>query len=161
MKNPLLVFALTAAFGLSGADMAHAQGQIVRLNENDALMTARTALAAGDLDRAIAAARKLRERRQPIGPSLARDGEISRATQILCIAERLAGNFETALDECTRAIRLAPRDWRSYVNRGALHYEAGDAASALKDFERAERLAPGEPAVRLNLSLARQSLAAR
>lgn len=160
MKAALIALGLLAALpALSPTTAATAQTQILRFTENDALRQAREAISDGRLEDAARHAMRLRDRLNGPRPIAARESLVLEATTLLCATERLIGDFEAAEAECDRAIALAPRDWRGYVNRGALYLESNREADALRDFERAARLAPQEPAVRINLGLARRAVA--
>jgi tetratricopeptide (TPR) repeat protein len=53
-----------------------------------------------------------------------------------------AGELEKALEECHRAIRLAPEYARTYNYRGVIYDELGQTANALADYQVACRLDP-------------------
>lgn len=55
-----------------------------------------------------------------------------------------AGDRDAALDELDRALRLAPRDWRSLVHRAQLRAARGEREAARQDHEAAMRIAPSQ-----------------
>lgn len=59
-----------------------------------------------------------------------------------------SGGTDRAIALLSKTIRENPRVWQAYQYRGQLHLQAGDAASALRDFSEAIRLAPEEAELR-------------
>ena len=59
-----------------------------------------------------------------------------------------SGRSEEAIAQFTAVIRFNPRDAESLLNRGKLLLEAGNAEAALRDFETALTVAPGERQLR-------------
>lgn len=60
-----------------------------------------------------------------------------------------------AIEACTRAAELAPRDGSVYMHRGLAHYYLGDTAAALRDLDRAAELSPRDAIVFTNRYLVR------
>jgi tetratricopeptide (TPR) repeat protein len=56
-----------------------------------------------------------------------------------------AGRSDRALARLTEAIRLSPRFWQAFQYRGELHLLHDRPAEALRDFDHAIAIAPGEP----------------
>lgn len=52
------------------------------------------------------------------------------------------GNYQAALLDCDRAIRLCPDEAEPYLYRGVAHYRLGDLAAARHDLETALAIAP-------------------
>jgi tetratricopeptide (TPR) repeat protein len=69
-------------------------------------------------------------------------------------AER-SGDGERAVSSYDRAIQSNNREYRSFLNRGNVHFQEGDFKSAIRDYEAAGQRAPRAPEVYYNLSLAR------
>ena len=69
-------------------------------------------------------------------------------------AER-AGDNERAIACYDRAIVASPGDYRPFLNRGNIHFQDGDFAEAIRDYDAASKRAPRAPEVFYNLSIAR------
>jgi tetratricopeptide (TPR) repeat protein len=69
-------------------------------------------------------------------------------------AER-SGDAERAISAYDRAIVANNREYRSFLNRGNVHFQEGDFKSAIRDYEAAGQRAPRATEVYYNLSLAR------
>jgi tetratricopeptide (TPR) repeat protein len=69
-------------------------------------------------------------------------------------AER-AGDTERAVACYDRAIVASPGDYRPFLNRGNVHFQDGDFAEAIRDYDAASKRAPRAPEVYYNLSIAR------
>lgn len=69
-------------------------------------------------------------------------------------AER-AGDSERAVSSYDRAIQANPKEYRSFLNRGNVHFQEGDYSQAIRDYEAAGQRAPLAPEVYYNLSIAR------
>ena len=69
-------------------------------------------------------------------------------------AER-TGDMERAVVCYDRAIQATPGDYRPFLNRGNVHFQDGDFAEAIRDYDAASKRAPRAPEVYYNLSIAR------
>jgi tetratricopeptide (TPR) repeat protein len=69
-------------------------------------------------------------------------------------AER-SGDAERAITSYDRAIQANPKEYRSFLNRGNVHFTEGDYSSAIRDYEAAGQRAPAAPETYYNLSVAR------
>jgi tetratricopeptide (TPR) repeat protein len=69
-------------------------------------------------------------------------------------AER-SGDTERAVQNYDRAIQANPKDYRPYLNRGNVHFQEGDFAQAVADYNSAAERAPGAAEVFYNLSIAK------
>jgi tetratricopeptide (TPR) repeat protein len=69
-------------------------------------------------------------------------------------AERYA-DPERALAAYDRAVRAGPDDYHPLLNRGNIHYQEGNFAQAIRDYEAAAEKAPHAAEVYYNLALAR------
>ena len=69
-------------------------------------------------------------------------------------AER-SGDSERAISSYDRAILANPKEYRSFLNRGNVHFTEGDYSSAIRDYEAAAQRAPAAPEIYYNLSVAR------
>jgi tetratricopeptide (TPR) repeat protein len=69
-------------------------------------------------------------------------------------AER-AGDSERAVSSYDRAIQANSKEYRGFLNRGNVHFQEGDYAQAIRDYEAAGQRAPTAPEVYYNLSIAR------
>ncbi|HEX7252054.1 MAG TPA: tetratricopeptide repeat protein [Thermoanaerobaculia bacterium] len=69
-------------------------------------------------------------------------------------AER-SGDSERAITSYDRAIQANPQEYRSFLNRGNVHFTEGDYSSAIRDYEAAGQRAPAAPEIYYNLSVAR------
>ena len=69
-------------------------------------------------------------------------------------AER-SGDSERALTSYDRAIAAQGRDYRPFLNRGNVHFQEGEFAAAIRDYEAAAERAPRTAEAYYNLSIAR------
>ncbi len=69
-------------------------------------------------------------------------------------AER-ASDSDRALQAYDRAIAADPRDYRPFLNRGNVHFQEGDFAESIRDYEAAAQRAPRAAEIYYNLSIAR------
>ena len=69
-------------------------------------------------------------------------------------AER-AGDSERAIAAYEHAIQVSPNDYRPFLNRGNVHFQEGDYAEAIRDYDAASKRAPRAPEVYYNLAIAR------
>jgi len=69
-------------------------------------------------------------------------------------AER-SGDTERAVQNYDRAIQANPKDYRPYLNRGNVHFQEGDFAQSVADYNTAAERAPGAAEVYYNLSIAK------
>jgi Flp pilus assembly protein TadD len=76
----------------------------------------------------------------------------------LCSALTSTGEWQEAIDACTRAIGLFPSRWQAFNNRGVAHYMSGQFDKAMQDYRQALSLVQdSEPIVDLiehNIGLA-------
>ncbi len=138
-----------------------ATAEILWINQSDALLQARTALAKGRTAEASRHAENLikserRRLRSEAGAALRHA-----ASEILCISERREGRPDQASRYCDAAIDLMPQNWRGYVNRGILSMTTGDIAAARADFRRARSLGGDRNIIDSNLGALRETLAGR
>ena len=56
------------------------------------------------------------------------------------LTKALAGEFDTAIDDFTEAIKFDPNCADAYYNRGWCRYEKGDADPAIEDFSKAIKI---------------------
>ncbi len=66
-------------------------------------------------------------------------------------------NYEQALAHYQQLIRMGVVDGRLYYNMGNAHYRKGEIGQAILFYSRAQRLLPGDPDIKANLTLARAS----
>jgi tetratricopeptide (TPR) repeat protein len=69
-------------------------------------------------------------------------------------AER-AGDFSRAQRFYGRAVQADPKDFRPFLQMGNLHFQEGDFAQAVLDYDEAARRAPDRPEPHYNLSIVR------
>ena len=69
-------------------------------------------------------------------------------------AER-AGDSQRAMAIYDQAVKAGPSDYRPYLNRGNMHFQEGEFASAIGDYEAAAEKAPRAAEIFYNLALAR------
>lgn len=69
-------------------------------------------------------------------------------------AER-SGDSERALASYDHAIQADANDYRALLNRGNVHFQEGDLARAIRDYDAAGQLAPRAAEIYYNLSIAR------
>lgn len=58
------------------------------------------------------------------------------------IQKALQGNYESAIDDYNRALRLSPYNPEIYYNRAVAYYSIGGATQALQNFDHAIQLQP-------------------
>jgi tetratricopeptide (TPR) repeat protein len=68
-------------------------------------------------------------------------------------AER-SNDAQRAIEAYDRAIHADPRDYRPFLNRGNVHFQEGDFAEAIRDYEAAAQRSPRSPEIYYNLSIA-------
>ena len=69
-------------------------------------------------------------------------------------AER-AGDSQKAMAAYDQAVRAGPSDYRPYLNRGNMHFQEGEFAQAIGDYEVAAEKAPRAAEIFYNIALAR------
>ncbi|MFC3050831.1 tetratricopeptide repeat protein [Kordiimonas pumila] len=60
----------------------------------------------------------------------------------LCIVEYANGNFEAAIEACTKAVKTDRKYWQAYLNRGNAKRALGDMDGAVSDYNKAKKLNP-------------------
>jgi uncharacterized caspase-like protein len=70
---------------------------------------------------------------------------------------RSRGDYLTAIEDFTQAIRLDPNMAAAYYNRGNAYYRKGDYDRAIADYEAALRIEPNHPYAKTNLEYARRA----
>jgi len=79
-----------------------------------------------------------------------------------CAIETHAGNIDTAIEACNRALRIRPRHWMALNSRGTVHFVAQRFEAALEDYRTALRYLPKDSneaeIVRNNIALAERRL---
>ncbi|MEE8294169.1 MAG: tetratricopeptide repeat protein [Sphingomonadales bacterium] len=121
--------------------------QTIWLHPSELLDQGTQALRSGDYKRAIKSFKRFLK--EPATKS-------SRVTahSNLCIAYEFVGDLEAAVKQCNIAIKLNPKHWRAYNNRGNAHLAAGDYEAASADYQLALKINPKAEAVLENLKLA-------
>jgi tetratricopeptide (TPR) repeat protein len=66
------------------------------------------------------------------------------------------GDYDQAIADCTRAIRLDPNYADAYSNRGAAYVIKGNYGRAIADWEAALRINPNNAQARQNIEIVRQ-----
>jgi tetratricopeptide (TPR) repeat protein len=128
--------------------------EVIRLHTSDQLKQGIRALRQGDIERAITSLERFLK--QPASTS----NRVA-AHNNLCIAYQYAGDLDAAVKQCDVAIKLNPKYWRAYNNRGNVHLEGGAYEAASADYNLALKINPKAKAVRENLILARAEAAKR
>jgi len=72
-------------------------------------------------------------------------GVISKAYYDLGFANERKGNYEKALTNYSKSIKINPRNDISYVHRGLIYAMAGKYDKAVNDYEQAIQIAPNSP----------------
>ena len=127
---------------------------IIRIHSSDLLNQGIQALRQGNMERAITSLeRYLKE------PVSKRNRVV--AHNNLCIAYHYSGDFGAAVEQCSIAIKLDPKYWRAYNNRGNVHLAGGSYDAASADYSLALEINPKAKAVQENLELVRGEAAKR
>jgi tetratricopeptide (TPR) repeat protein len=71
------------------------------------------------------------------------------------------GNIDEAMTQFDRAIALAPKKMRFWLNRGRAYARQGNYEMALRDFEAAERIARDHPEAKTCTAVARAAAEAQ
>lgn len=71
-----------------------------------------------------------------------KESDLASALNARCWAYFKLQNLETALADCSEAIRLLPETAGAYSNRGAVYRALGEYSKALQDYDEAVRLDP-------------------
>ncbi|XP_076043328.1 peptidyl-prolyl cis-trans isomerase D-like isoform X2 [Oratosquilla oratoria] len=77
----------------------------------------------------------------------------------LCLTKQK--HYEVAVEQCTKAIGLDPSNAKGYFRRGQAFCQFKDEEAALKDFLRAQKLAPEDKAIARELSIVRKKIKER
>ncbi len=65
---------------------------------------------------------------------------------------------EAAIDECNKAIKTFPGDWRAINNRGTAYFLTGQFADYADDYRRALQLNPESDIIKYNIDLIEDKL---
>lgn len=103
--------------------------------KSDLVAKARTRLEAGKLDQA----RRLY--RKALHTSL-RISDRQAVFNDLCVLHNIEKDFDKARGYCTKALKMSPKDWRGFNNRGLAYYGLGQHEKAQEDFAQALALNP-------------------
>lgn len=103
--------------------------------KSDLVAKARTRLKAGKLDQA----RRLY--RKALHTSLRRSERYA-VFNDLCVLHNMEKDFDKAQGYCTKAVKMSPKDWRGFNNRGLAYYGLGHHDKARQDFAQALALNP-------------------
>ena len=69
-----------------------------------------------------------------------------------------SGNYQGALDDYTKAIRLKPGYVKAYINRGIAKFTLGQHTAAIQDFDMAIQLEPNDASIYYNRGVMKQNL---
>lgn len=138
---------LVATMMLAGSAVNAGARDIINLHGSDLLNRGVRALKTGDMARAITSFERYIEN--------GRGRSVAVAHNNLCIAYQYVGDLDAAAENCTTAIKLNPKYWRAYNNRGNVHFVAGALTEAFADYEAALRINPKSGAARENLEMVR------
>ncbi len=138
---------LATAMLLAGSAADAGARDIIDLHGSDLLNRGVRALKSGDMERAITSLERYIKN--------GRGRNVAVAHNNLCIAYQYVGDLDAAVENCTTAIKLNPKYWRAYNNRGNVHFVAGALTEAFADYEAALRINPKSRAARENLEMVR------
>ncbi len=94
--------------------------------------------------------------RKMLGESLGMNG-MAMAYTNLCAGYLHLGQYQEAMRECQRGLKLRPRQWQALNNRGGANHGLGNYAAAISDFMRALMLKPDNEDIAYNLNISRIS----
>ncbi len=122
---------------LSGATQASLATQEIVFNQNQFVKIGNEALVKGKFERASKFLR------------LAVKSNLSKAVMVntlnnLCAADYLQDKLELAKESCDKAIKMDRSSWRPYVIRGHIHANQGSIDLAKLDYNKAQKINPGE-----------------
>ena len=124
----------------------------LRLHPSELMEQGTQALRQGDYERAISSFERFLK--EPASKS----SRVA-AHSNLCIAYEFVGDLEAAVKQCNIAIKINPKHWRAYNNRGNVHLAGGDYEAATVDYQLALEINPKAEAVLENLKLAQAKAA--
>lgn len=139
-----LIFAtiLTSTFFITGhgalAQQFEAKNQKAlfwTIAKSDLVVKARKRLQAGKLEQAQ------RLYRKSLHTTLRRSDRFA-ALNDLCVLHNIEKQYEKARGYCSKALKLAPDNWRGFNNRGLAYFGLGNYELARQDFARALSLNP-------------------
>lgn len=78
---------------------------------------------------------------------------VAAAYNNLCVGLIGLGRLDDAMEACTRAIDLKPRQWISYNNRANIYFHHGDYDRALAEYYKALTFSPGDDVLLGNIAL--------
>lgn len=136
MRKTVAMIGVTIGL-LSGATSASQATQQIVFNENRYVTIGNEALVKGKFERASKFLR------------LAVKSNLSKAVMVntlnnLCAADYLQDKLELAKESCDKAIKMNHRAWRPYVIRGHIHANQGRIELAKLDYNKAQKIKPGE-----------------
>ncbi|GHF13114.1 hypothetical protein GCM10017044_03870 [Kordiimonas sediminis] len=79
----------------------------------------------------------------------------ARVYNSLCATYIMDEDWDDALENCNRAIKMVPNNWRFYNNRGNIYLEIGDVERAMEEYKRGLKLAPQSQTIQYNIALAK------
>ncbi|PCI34385.1 MAG: hypothetical protein COB54_00915 [Alphaproteobacteria bacterium] len=103
--------------------------------KSDLVAKARTRLNAGKLDQARRLYRKALQ-------TTLRISDRQAVFNDLCVLHNIQQDFDKARGYCTKAVKMSPKDWRGFNNRGLAYYGLGQHDKARQDFAQAIALNP-------------------
>lgn len=149
MKHTYTVFVIIAALTLGAQAKEHAGNIRTVIGVDKDLKEGELALAAGDHELAI---KKLLS-----GLPKARSRHDTAMTlNNLCAAYSLAGDYDTSLEYCDRALRIKENAWQAHQNRARSLLGKGDIADAIAAVERGLEIAPDSVSLHQTLKIAQR-----
>lgn len=143
---------LATAFITSGAQ---AQRVELILKDDALLVGGRTALHAGNYDRAAFYYEEAIKRK-----SLSRI-EMIEVYDGLCVTYMYLEKFEDAIKQCEASINLQNNRWQTYNNLGTVYLVMGDYDNAIATYEKALKMKPRSQILQFNLGIAKERRNAR
>ena len=120
--------------------------KVIWLHSSDLLNQGIRALRQGNMERAISSLERFLK--EPVS----KRNRVA-AHNNLCIAYQYVGDLEAAVEQCSIAIKLNPKYWQAYNNRGNVHLAGGAYEAAKADYQLALEINPKDKAARENLKL--------
>lgn len=132
---------------------AQAQRVELLLEDDQLLKSGRSALHAGNLERALFYYEKAIERKASISRI-----EMITVHNGLCVTYMYMERFEEALEQCQTSLELQPNRWETMNNLGTVYLVMGDYPQAILTYEKALKMKSGSRILLRNMEIAQQRM---